>query len=180
MKIFRLFLTASMSGCVILVGCGANATTPEETPATEKTSEIQETTVENSTVEESTVENNTVESAKGLQMKIGEEYVSVDWEDNEAVSSLRKMTENSGLEIETSNYGSFEQVGEIGTSLPGNDIQLTTSPGDIVLYSGDKIVIFYGSNSWSYTKLGKITDKSEKEIKELLDKEKTTVTLEMR
>ncbi len=55
-------------------------------------------------------------------------------------------------------YGGFEQVGEIGTSLPRNDVQTTTSAGDIVLYSGNQIVIFYGNNSWAYTRLGHITD----------------------
>jgi hypothetical protein len=64
-------------------------------------------------------------------------------------------------------YGGFEQVGPIGQSIASNDEQTTTSPGDIVLYSGDQIVIFYGSNSWSYTRLGRI-DLSETEMEELL------------
>ena len=65
-------------------------------------------------------------------------------------------------------YGGFEQVGSIGTNLPRNDVQITTGSGDIVLYSGDRIVVFYGSNSWSYTKLGHITDSSGYTMEELL------------
>ena len=61
-------------------------------------------------------------------------------------------------------YGGFEQVGSLGSSLPRNDEQTTTDFGDIVLYSGDQIVIFYGPNSWAYTRLGHIL--ADKEIME--------------
>ena len=77
-------------------------------------------------------------------------------------------------------YGSFEQVGSIGTSLPRNDVQTTTEAGDIVLYSGNQIVIFYGSNSWAYTGLGKVTDKSESEMAELLGKGNVTITIQVK
>ena len=56
------------------------------------------------------------------------------------------------------NYGGFEKVGPLGESLPANDRQTTTHAGDIVLYQGDQIVLFYGSNSWSYTRLGRVND----------------------
>jgi hypothetical protein len=65
-------------------------------------------------------------------------------------------------------YGGFEQVGNLGQSLPHNDKQTTTRAGDIVLYAGDSVVVFYGSNSWAYTRLGKITDPSEAELSQML------------
>ena len=65
-------------------------------------------------------------------------------------------------------YGGFEQVGSIGASLPQNDVQTTTSAGDIVLYAGDQLVVFYGSNTWAYTRLGHITDKTQQELTQLL------------
>ena len=77
-------------------------------------------------------------------------------------------------------YGDFEQVGSLGTSLPRKDEQTTTQAGDIVLYSGNQIVVFYGSNSWTYTRLGKITDKSAEELEELLGSGDVTITLELR
>ena len=73
--------------------------------------------------------------------------------------------------------GGFEQVGAIGTDLPHNDVQTTTSSGDIVLYSGNQLVVFYGSNSWAYTRLGHITDKTSQEITELLSGGNVTITL---
>ena len=74
-------------------------------------------------------------------------------------------------------YGGFEQVGDIGTQLPRNDSETTTNPGDIVLYSGDKLVVFYGSNSWSYTRLGHITDSGSYTLDQLLGEGDTTVTI---
>ena len=66
-------------------------------------------------------------------------------------------------------YGGFEQVGSIGSSIARNDKQTTTDYGDIVLYSGNQIVVFYGSNSWAYTRLGHI-DMTKEELTELLGK----------
>ncbi len=57
-----------------------------------------------------------------------------------------------------SDYSGFEKVGALGTSLPSENSQTTTQAGDIVLYQGNQIVMFYGSNSWSYTRLGHIED----------------------
>ena len=74
-------------------------------------------------------------------------------------------------------YGGFEQVGDLGTHLPRNDVQTTTSAGDIVLYSGNQIVIFYGPNSWAYTKLGKVSNMSADEMAELLGNGDIVITL---
>jgi hypothetical protein len=75
-------------------------------------------------------------------------------------------------------YGGFEQVGPIGWDIVSNDQQTTTQAGDIVLYSGDQIVIFYGSNSWAYTRLGHV-DLSSKEMEALLGNGDVMLTLQM-
>lgn len=119
-------------------------------------------------------------SENTMQMKIGDTSVDVTWEKNESVKTLKKLCADKPLTIKMSGYGGFEQVGSLGETLPSDDIQMKTEPGDIVLYSGDQIVVFYGSNSWAYTKLGKITGKSAGELTELLGGEDTEITLEMR
>ena len=119
------------------------------------------------------------EAVKTLQMKIADTVVDVAWEDNEAVEELRKLCEEEPLVIQMSMYGGFEQVGEIGTSLPRNDVQTTTAAGDIVLYSGDRIVVFYGSNFWAYTRLGHITDQDEEGMTQLLGNGDVTITVSM-
>ena len=110
-------------------------------------------------------------------MKIGDTKVNVDWEDNQAVEALRDMAKDGDITIQMSMYGGFEQVGSIGQSLPRDDKQTTTSSGDIVLYSGNQMVVFYGSNSWSYTRLGHISDKDEAEMADLLSNGDVTITI---
>ncbi len=108
-----------------------------------------------------------IDSMSGeILLSINGTEVPVIWEDNDSVKELAQIADD-GLTIEMSMYGGFEQVGPIGQSITSNDEQTTTVPGDIMLYSGDQIVIFYGSNTWAYTSLGKI-DLPEQEITALL------------
>ena len=117
--------------------------------------------------------------AKILRMMIGNTAVAVDWENNESVEALKAQCENEPLVIQMSMYGGFEQVGPIGSRLPSNDAQTTTSAGDIVLYSSNQIVVFYGSNSWAYTKLGHITDQDASGMAGLLSNGNVTITISM-
>lgn len=87
------------------------------------------------------------------------------------------MMRESPITIRMSDYGGFEKVGSLGESLPTSDRQTTTAKGDIVLYSGNQIVIFYGTNSWSYTRLGHVDDLDGWE--EALGNEDVTVTFSL-
>ena len=116
------------------------------------------------------------ETNGAMKLMIGDSEVSVQWEDNESVAALRELVADGPLTVAMSEYGGFEQVGALGTSLPRNDVQITTQAGDIVLYSGNNIVIFYGSNSWAYTRLGHI-ELSSSEMPELLSHGDVTVKL---
>ena len=111
-----------------------------------------------------------------MQMKINNTPVTVAWENNESVAALKELAAN-GLTIQMSMYGGFEQVGSIGQRLPNSDVQTSTSSGDIVLYSSNQLVVFYGSNSWAYTRLGHITDKTPEEMRTLLSNGDVTITL---
>ena len=119
---------------------------------------------------------NASEGGDAMQMMIGDTPVTVAWEDNASVEALKALAEE-GLTIEMSMYGGFEQVGAIGQSLPRDDQQTTTASGDIVLYSGNQLVVFYGSNSWAYTRLGHITDQTPDQMKALLGNGDVTITL---
>ena len=114
---------------------------------------------------------------KKLHLKIDGEEIAVAWEDNDSVRALEKLAESSPLTVQMSMYGGFEQVGPLGADLPRNDSQTTTKAGDIVLYSGDQIVIFYGPNSWAYTRLGRAADKTDAEMAGLLGNGDVTVTI---
>ena len=101
----------------------------------------------------------------------------MNWEDNQAVAALRDMAREGDVTIQMSMYGGFEQAGSLGQNLPRDDKQTTTTSGDIVLYSGNQMVVFYGSNSWSYTRLGHISDKNAEDITDLLSNGDVTITV---
>ena len=153
--------------------------TNEESSSEALSSEEQKTESEEITGSDSEVQTAEEEAVKTLQMKIADTVVEVAWEDNESVEALRKLCEEEPLTIEMSMYGGFEQVGSIGSNLPRNDVETTTSAGDIVLYSGNKIVVFYGSNSWAYTRLGHITDQDETGMTQLLSNGDVAITFSM-
>ena len=126
-------------------------------------------------IEETVTENvDEMEETDAMKLKIDGIEVPVTWEENSSVETLKEM---SPLTVEMSMYGGFEQVGSIGKSIAKDDKQITTNYGDIVLYSGNQIVIFYGSNSWAYTRLGHI-DMSKEELTDILGSKNVTVTLE--
>lgn len=118
------------------------------------------------------------EGKLAMKLIIGETEVPVVWEDNESVDALMTLAEKEPLTIQMSMYGGFEQVGPIGQSIVRDDQQTTTEAGDIVLYSGDQIVVFYGSNSRAYTRLGHV-ELSQKEMENLLGNGDVKLTLRM-
>ena len=117
------------------------------------------------------------EQSEEMKMTINDTPVTVEWEDNEAAAALKVAVKSNPLTIQMSMYGGFEQVGSLGMTLPRNDTRISTSPGDVILYSGNQLVVFYGSNTWSYTQLGHITDKSQQELTQLLSNGNVTITL---
>ena len=112
---------------------------------------------------------------KEMQLRINDLPVPVSWEKNDSVAALQELAAG-GITVQMSMYGGFEQVGHIGREITSNDSHIRTEPGDIVLYSGDQIVIFYGNNSWAYTRLGHV-ELTPEEMTELLGHGNATVTI---
>ena len=164
--------TSDDQGAVNEISASENNETesPEENVTPEGTTMYQ-LAVENKAAEDEDIGDST------MIMMIGDTKVNVDWEDNQAVEALMNMAEDGDVTIQMSMYGGFEQVGSIGQSLPRDDKQTTTSSGDVVLYSGNQMVVFYGSNSWSYTRLGHISDKNTEDMTDLLSNGDVTITI---
>ena len=118
----------------------------------------------------------TAQAEKELILKIDSKTIPVIWEDNDSVKELKKQAEKAEINISMSNYGGFEQVGHLGKAYPSNDRRINAEKGDIMLYSSNQIVVFYGKNTWSYTKLGKITLDPD-EVTTLLDNKGVTLTI---
>ena len=143
-----------------------------------------ETTGQVGKISDSETEKTTQELAKPeerdeklMYLKVNGETLEVELANTEAAKALEEKLADGDLTINTSGYGGFEQVGSLGFSLPTSNSQTTTSPGDVVLYQGSQIVIFYGTNSWSYTRLGKFKEKTADELKALLGDGDLVITL---
>lgn len=91
---------------------------------------------------------------------IGAETFSATFAENIGAQALKELLAGGDITIQMRDYGGFEKVGPLGQSLPTSNSQTTTQSGDIVLYQGNQVVIFYGSNTWSYTRLGRIDNLS--------------------
>ena len=112
-------------------------------------------------------------------LKVGGNTMTATLTDNEATRELTKLLEQGDIAIRMSDYGGFEKVGALPQSLPTSNTQITTEPGDIMLYQGNQMVIFYGSNSWSYTRLGKIDGATESNLRQFLGNGDIVLTLSL-
>ena len=108
----------------------------------------------------------TIARSNVINLKVNNHVLKVKLEDNSAAKALMNKLKKGDVTIHAGDYGGFEKVGDLGFSLPRSDKYITTSAGDIVLYEGDEISLFYNSNSWSYTKLGKV--QNIKDLKKIL------------
>ena len=137
--------------------------------------DISEEIIDNSTesqisaVEETEITDKSAMDGEKEYMKLyfNDTEIPVIWEDNQTVQELMEEAGKGDVVVQMSMYSDNEQVGSLEKSYTKNDERITTHSGDIVLYSGDKIVVFYGSNSWAYTRLGKMNI-PEDDVTELL------------
>ena len=130
-------LAGALAAAMLLMGCAAASSQPAASSS--ETESVEDT-------------------AMKMKIEVNGSLFTATLADNAAVDALVDWVEEGPVTLELSDYAGFEKVGPLGRSLPASDSQTTTHAGDIVLYQGDQIVLFYGSNSWSYTRLGRIDD----------------------
>ena len=112
-----------------------------------------------------------------IQIIVNENILDVELENNSSTKEFIKKLKEKDLIIEMHDYGNFEKVGDLGFTLTKNDRNLRAEAGDLILYQGNQISLFYNANSWSYTKLGRVTNYNESELKEILGDGDITMTL---
>ena len=100
-----------------------------------------------------------------LKITVNGHTFLADFEDNRSAAQFRDLLAQGPLTVPMEDYGGFEKVGPLGTTLTRNDQQITTQPGDVILYQGNQITIYYGTNTWSFTRLAKIQDPADLEDK---------------
>lgn len=107
-------------------------------------------------------------------LRINGEYHNIVFEGNSSAEAFLEKIKKEPLEIKMQDYGGFEKVGDLPYELPTNDERITTSPGDIILYQGNKLTIYYGENTWNLTRIGHIYSADEKELRELMESGEVT------
>jgi len=115
-----------------------------------------------------------------MNIQVGEYSFTANLEDNSSVDALKEYLSDGPVTLSLEDYAGMEKVGDLGISIPSNDEQMNTSAGDIILYQGRSFVIYYGSNSWSLTRLGNIENISADELKEALGSGDVDVTLSLK
>lgn len=141
-----------------------NITKPENTSILEQTGES---------------ENDSPKEDNKMNITIGDKTFTATLADNSSAAALKELLSNSPMTIDMRGYGNFEKVGSIGTELPRNDEQMTTSAGDIILYQGNSLVIYYDENLWNFTRIGRIDNVTQSELKEALGEGNVTVTFSL-
>ena len=108
-------------------------------------------------------------SANTMNITINGKTVSCQLVDNSSTRALLAQLAKGAITYEADDYGNFEKVGNIGFSLPQNNESITTTAGDVILYQGNNICLYYDTNAWTFTRLGKIEGLSKDEIKTFLN-----------
>ena len=167
-KYISMVLIIACAFTVVLSGCAGSRQTEKagssasgQNPSADGSSSDTGATEEPRSAENDTAGQNDREEEnmdRKMIVEAGGSRFTATLEKNKAADTLMEMMQENPITIQMSDYSGFEKVGSLGTGLPTSDRQTTTQSGDIVLYQGNQIVIFYGSNSWSYTRLGRIDD----------------------
>ena len=123
----------------------------------------------------------------GAEMKIrinitadsGNHTLTASLADNSSARAFAELLSKGAVSVNMHDYGNFEKVGQLPESLPRNDTSITTEPGDIILYQGNQITIYYDTNSWSFTRLGKVEGLSPSQLRKILGKGNVTAVFEL-
>ena len=171
---------------LLLTGCSstgpAEAGTSEASGSTEETSlpTVTEPASENEASEPYSTKSSLPEGTDRLfYAHVNGKVLKILAAENSSADAFLDLLKSGDVPVEMHDYGSFEKVGPLGTTLPRNDEQITTEPGDVILYQGDQITIYYDVNNWSFTRLGKVQDLSQAELKEILGSGNVTVTFSL-
>lgn len=184
--ILALLIAVLLSACGNAPDSTDELQQPQISPTTQMDSPSKQDSEENPTEPEpiiSDTDSNLIENVdegeEMLVIQIGDTTLTAALEDNPSVDALKELLADGSIALDVQNYGGFEKVGTLPQSLPRNDVQTTANPGDIMLYQGNSLVFFYGSNAWDYTKIGTIIDRSQDELSEILSGSDSVVELSL-
>ena len=173
MKRLKLLLIA-MTLSLIIVSCGSTVDdqTLSESSATSTGTSSDDSGETNSDSDEASFDTDEIAEAimttETLVIEAEGQTFYADLEDNSSAEAFRDKLNSDALEVDLHDYGSFEKVGPLPWELPTNDEQITTEPGDVILYQGNQITIYYDVNTWNFTRLAKIKEVTKDDLLEAL------------
>lgn len=112
-------------------------------------------------------------------INIGKNKLTVVMADNSSAKALEGLLKNGNITIDMHDYGNFEKVGKLPKSLPRNDEEITTKPGDVILYQSNQLTIYYDTNTYNFTRIGHIENITQAELERILGMEDVTVRLSL-
>ena len=184
----RTRISALLLALMLLLLTGCSSTGPAEAGALTESGSAEETTLPTVTEPASKNEASEPYSTKSslpegkdrmFYAHVNGKVLKILAAENSSADAFLDLLKSGDVPVEMHDYGSFEKVGPLGTTLPRNDEQITTEPGDVILYQGDQITIYYDVNNWSFTRLGKVQDLSQAELKDILGSGNVTVTFSL-
>ncbi len=186
-RIFTILLSATLL-CTLFAGCSKTETPPIESTPSEESAENSKTsedsTESNKPLEDSSESNkpdpapqNTSEDT--MYIIIGEHTLTVKMADNSSAEAILTLLKAGDITVNAHDYGNFEKVGALGKKLPTNDEKITTEPGYVILYQGNQITVYYDTNSWNFTRLGKVQGVTSDELKVILGEGDVTMVLSL-
>ena len=160
-SMFKILLNSIIISCFVIsiLSCGKSPDTIPTTP------------------EDDTPPQDNIVMPTHIKVSVSGNTLPIKIVDNSATRAIVEALKKSSITFTAQDYGGFEKVGPLGRSFPSNNEQITTQPGDVVLYSGNQVVLFYGSNTWSYTRLGKIEYSTIEALKNFLKADKGSITI---
>ena len=164
----KCYIVILMVMLVALSGCG-NQVATETTEQTTEFSGINDWTGESETMGSTTEEQYDMTPTAIVGVRVGDNFFTIDLEDNSSAKEFFDKINSKPLTVEMQDYGGFEKVGDLPWELPMNDEQITTQPGGIILYQGNKITVYYGENTWKLTKLGSISGHTPEDVEAIKD-----------
>lgn len=155
-----------MAGLLLLAVLGLSACGMGGAPESSGASSVQGAVPEQAADQsQSSSEATSGQEGSALKITVGNYELPATFEDNPSAQAFRELLAQGPVTVSMEDYGGFEKVGPLGTTLTRSDQSITTEPGDVILYQGNQITIYYGTNSWTFTRLAKIDDPTDLQAK---------------
>lgn len=171
-KLRWILLTLGLFLPLTACGTGTPDTTAEQSQTTTEPTAAAQTVTQSA-------EQATASQGDRLFLTVGETTFVAEFSDNSSAEALKDLLSDAPLTLQLHDYGNFEKVGSLGHNLPRNDEPITTEAGDLILYQGNQLCVYYAENSWNFTRLGKIQNATPDELKAALGTGDVTVTLSL-